>query len=840
MSQKFYQVGGSLPPDIPSYICREADKELYLYLKEKKYCYILNARQVGKSSLRIRTSTRLEQEGYCCINIDITSFGSNDTSADEWYFSLIDNIIEQLALEEDEFVEWWEESANLTPVRRFAKAFEKFILNASEEEIIIFIDEVDSILGVNNFSTDDFFAVIRTFYNLRAESPQYNRISFALFGVATPEDLMRDSSRTPFNIAHSVTIEPFELEASLSLTNGLKQQSIDHKKILEQVFYYTEGMPYLTQKILEYISLNPIQEVKEIDEIVQKLFIKEGTKEKNLSYIQKRILNNEKYNIRMINIVARVLQGESIKVDDGDLRHIYLKLSGLLSNQNGLLKYSTRIYKLVFNKEWIDESFHKINRPFAPDLHRWLELNRDPSALLKGEVLIKAKEWAEMREDLTPIEHRFLNKSIEAELEEKSQKKIEKEKKRSHLKIIRILGIAFVFSLIFSAIIYKFYTDAIEQKELLKQQKELLRQEKELAEKSKREAIEQKKEAEKHRRIAEDKTKKLQSANNIIRSSVCQQSTHKIDFYKQNIIAYTVLLETDPPLYTKNITKTYLDLTQNCIKKKDQLCISSSYTNLLQWNQKLKESNSMTFDKSIAQISEAIAQLHQENNQTQDAIKYYLNALKTYNKNPIGNQKKRAHLYYTLASLYFDNQEKEVAMVYHDFGYEIYQKLLLTETHHYLPKLAERFVWLAEITQKEERKIINYHKALTLYQYLDQDDLLDFQQEITLLQEKIAELPKSKTVKKQQKRHGWIYIGTFVNEEWQEQLLGFDKNRYTPPMLKLKREITILDMRVRQKASKNGKILNNIEIGREIKILKIKNVKPLEKGYFWAFVEFLK
>ncbi len=833
MSQKFYQVGGSLPPDIPSYICREADKELYFYLKEKKYCYVLNARQVGKSSLRIRTSKTLEQEGYCCINIDITSIGSNDISADEWYFSLIDNIIEQLALEEDEFVEWWEESANLTPVRRFAKAFEKFILNASEEEIIIFIDEVDSILGVNNFSTDDFFAVIRTFYNLRAESPQYNRITFALFGVATPEDLMRDSSRTPFNIAHSVTIEPFELEASLSLTNGLKKQTVDPKKILERVFYYTEGMPYLTQKILEYISLNPINEIKEIEEIIQKLFIKEGTNEKNLRNVQKRIINNKKYNIRMINIVARVLQGESIKVDDGDLRHIYLKLSGLLSNQNGLLKYSNRIYKRVFDKAWLEEVFHKINRPFASDLHRWLELERDPSALLKGEVLIKAKEWAEIREDLTPIEHRFLNKSIEAEIEEKSQRTIEEEKKRSDRKMIHILGIAFLISLFSSIIIYNLYSDTMKQKELLKQEKEL-------AEKSKRDAIRQKKEAERHRHIAEDKTKKLQSANNIIRSSVCQQSTHKTGFYENNIIAYKVLLETDSSLYTKNITQTYLDLTQNCITEKEYSCVKTNYKYLLEWNQKLKESNLSTFDNSIANISKGFAKLYEDKNQNKEAIELYLQALQTYKKNPLRNELKRAQIYYTLSSLYFDNQEKEVAIIYHNLGYKIYQKLLLTETHHYLPKLAERFEWLAKITQKEKRKIKNYHKALTLYQYLDQDDLLDFQQKITLLQEKIAKIPKPKTVKKQQKRHGWIYIGTFVNKEWEEQLLGFDKNSYTPPMLKLKREITIRDMRVRQKASKNGKVVNSIEIGREIKILEIRKVKPLEKGYFWAFVEFLK
>jgi hypothetical protein len=66
-------------------------------------------------------------------------------------------------------------------------------------QIVIFVDEIDSILSLS-FSIDDFFALIRSCYNLRADNPEYNRITFALFGVATPSDLIADKKRTPFNI----------------------------------------------------------------------------------------------------------------------------------------------------------------------------------------------------------------------------------------------------------------------------------------------------------------------------------------------------------------------------------------------------------------------------------------------------------------------------------------------------------------------------------------------------------------------------------------------------------------------------------------------------------------
>lgn len=49
--QQYYQVGGNLEPNDPSYIERQADKNLYEGLKAGKFCYVFNSRQMGKSSL---------------------------------------------------------------------------------------------------------------------------------------------------------------------------------------------------------------------------------------------------------------------------------------------------------------------------------------------------------------------------------------------------------------------------------------------------------------------------------------------------------------------------------------------------------------------------------------------------------------------------------------------------------------------------------------------------------------------------------------------------------------------------------------------------------------------
>ena len=55
----FYVTGGTLPPDASSYVERQADRDLLASLRAGEYCYVLNTRQMGKSSLMIRTASRL-------------------------------------------------------------------------------------------------------------------------------------------------------------------------------------------------------------------------------------------------------------------------------------------------------------------------------------------------------------------------------------------------------------------------------------------------------------------------------------------------------------------------------------------------------------------------------------------------------------------------------------------------------------------------------------------------------------------------------------------------------------------------------------------------------------
>lgn len=376
----FFVTGGTLRQDASCYVEREADRDLTKGLLEADFCYVLTSRQMGKSSLMVRTAGRLKELGISVVVLDLTAIGLNLT-AEQWYDGLVVRMANQLRLE-DELEAFWAENTRLGPLQRMMACLQEVIVPRLSSRLgvgkgtrlVIFVDEIDTVRSLP-FSTDEFFAAIRECYNRRAIDPEFGGLTFCLLGMAMPADLIRDPKMTPFNIGRRIELTDFSEREIDPLATGLEsrltvgaRERTNTGRMMRRVLHWTGGHPYLTQRLCRAVvevelalhsSLTPEQL---IDRLSEDLFLSARARERddNLLFVRERLLRTERDLAALLQVYERIWVGESVLDEEGDSLKDELLLCGIVRACEGRLTVRNRIYEAVFDVAWI-----KANKPDA-------------------------------------------------------------------------------------------------------------------------------------------------------------------------------------------------------------------------------------------------------------------------------------------------------------------------------------------------------------------------------------------------------------------------------------------------------------------------------------------
>jgi hypothetical protein len=304
----------------------------------------------------------LEAEGVRVAMIDLTEIaGSESTTVEQWYHGLAWSIARKAGLG-DGFEEAWGEHAEIEPGHRWSVFVREYLVPRLDGKLVVFLDEINVVLSLA-FSTDAFFASLRELFDARAEDARLARITFCLLGIASAEALMKDPGRSPFRDSKGILLDDFTREEMEALSPGLESAGEEAGALLDEVFAWTHGHPYMTQRLCAEVMRGEAEGSAEarMRRAVEAVFLDpERERDPNLRFAEQYLKRDEATTpvTEMLYLYRRLLQGETpVSAPDSEVEQ-QLRLSGMAAARVGedgkrRLGVRNQVFAEVFDREWV-------------------------------------------------------------------------------------------------------------------------------------------------------------------------------------------------------------------------------------------------------------------------------------------------------------------------------------------------------------------------------------------------------------------------------------------------------------------------------------------------------
>jgi WD40 repeat protein/subtilisin-like proprotein convertase family protein len=349
----FFVVGGPVQAGRECYVERKADEELFAGIVDQRFCYVLCSPGCGKSSLMARTIRKLRGEGQLAAVVDLTQIGARGEASDagRWYYSIAYRIVRDLRIKVD-LQYWWQEKSALLGDQRLVEFFWEVVLTHTTAPVTIFIDDAERASEVR-FATE-LFSAIRSCYRQRATEPDYARLNFVVLGVATPTQLCPNVGVSPFVDGQAIDLPDFSLAECYDLGAGFEADETVSNALMDRIYVWTNGQPYLTQKIARAVARKG-GKLADVERVVHDLLLapRASQEEPHLSHIRALLAERMPVSRQVLLRLVKLAKGTDVQDEPASGAVELLLLAGVVRRDaDGVVKYSNRIYARVFDERW--------------------------------------------------------------------------------------------------------------------------------------------------------------------------------------------------------------------------------------------------------------------------------------------------------------------------------------------------------------------------------------------------------------------------------------------------------------------------------------------------------
>lgn len=361
--EPIFVAGGALPANHPSYVERQADQDALRAALNAEYLHIIAPRQVGKTSLLKRLAARLQEIGWRCAYVDLSTF--MDFPKASWYGEIGRILASSLT---PGYIPTITNQVDL----RYYLLDQALPWNNGQRLMALFFDEVEGASKVHDIDgtalSDTFLMTLRNLY-IQRDSYQ-GSIVVALAGATNPLELVKDPNISPFNVGQEIELDDFSPTETRRLTDRLIEQgSLVDVNVHNTIYTWTNGHSYLTQRLCRELELavqrNEISVITPdaVTQVVEQVILSPSNplqRDKNLRHAAKMI---QGLTVPAAQIWNRLCSGQCPSLTElSDFAYIELYLTGTVKAKAGHLMIRNQIYEKAFLNKTLAKPAREVDK----------------------------------------------------------------------------------------------------------------------------------------------------------------------------------------------------------------------------------------------------------------------------------------------------------------------------------------------------------------------------------------------------------------------------------------------------------------------------------------------